>query len=238
MLLHSYFLVLCALWAGDGALAVRVRDAKTRWFVLHAVANCAVCALTAPAFLYAYRHPDWAVYRPLHAPALDEWNAVLIGMLHVYHALAYRLDADDAFHHALFVPFNQAAVFAPTVLGWQAHRWGACVNMQHFFSCGLPGALDYAALALRRAGRLSRRRQKWLQAKLNLWVRGPGILFTAAFLLLETLRAAPTLPASAYAIALLDVVLIGSNSVYYTDRVVCAYARATSPSSESESAGA
>ena len=127
------------------------------------------------------------------------------------------MDRGDWFHHLLFIPFNQCSVFAASLpgAGW---AWGPCLQMQHFFICGLPGALDYAALALRRCGRPDPRRQKRLQAALNLWLRCPGVLFTISLLLVETRIKGP--PRLAQAIVALDAVLIGFNSLYYTGRVL------------------
>lgn len=225
----DYLCILGALCLADRGLRRWVTDTKTRWFVLHALANTAIAAVVLPAFAQAWRRPEWSVYMPAGDEHRSRLDSAVIGALHLYHALAFPMDADDWFHHLLFIPFNQLAVALPRWMpadaargGW---RWGPCIQMQHFFICGLPGAIDYGSLALVRAGRLGRLRQKRLQARLNLWLRCPGVLFTISLLLFETARAAPPPPAAAVAIVALDTVLIGFNSLYYTERVIASYCR-------------
>ena len=198
-----------------------VQDEKTCWFILHTLANLCIAAATLPAFAAAGRRPDWIGFLPAEAPAPPMWDTALIGALHLYHMLAFAMDKDDWFHHLLFIPFNQLAMLAP--MHWGYARWGPCIRMQHFFACGLPGAVDYGALALRRLGWLSVERQKRLQCKLNLWLRCPGVLMTIAILALECLRTGQ--PPLLCGLVLVDALLIGFNSLYYTERVIRSEAR-------------
>ena len=217
--------------AGISGLLTRAGVRRAHWFAVHALANLAVCALTLPAFAYAVNHPDWIAFRPLESPDLDELNGFLIGMLHVYHVGCYQdISAEDWLHHVLFIPFNQLALHSPRLFGW-AVRWGPGVNMQHFFICGLPGALDYVSLVLYKHGRLTRLQQKWCQCKLNVWMRCPGTLITIALLGQGTVRQYAELPWGAVLIIALDALLIGFNSLYYTERVLRSYAIAVHQSS-------
>ena len=149
------------------------------------------------------------------------WDAPIIGAMHLYHMLAFRIDSHDLFHHLLFIPFNQVSVELPRWIGGWA--WGPCIQMQHFFVCGLPGAIDYGCLCLCRAGHMSVKKQKRIQTVLNLWLRCPGILFTISVLVLETVR--KSVPFAAIAVVLADASLIGFNCLYYTDRVIRSHER-------------
>ena len=61
-------------------------------------------------------------------------------------------------------------------------RWGPIVNLLLFFMTGLPGGLDYALLAAVKQGWLPPLREKAINAKINTYVRAPGLVFTAALL--------------------------------------------------------
>ena len=225
-----------ARWTGQVALAVsllhlltqaviapRVRCAKTRWFVLHSVANFAIALMTCSSFVEAAADPAHTVYQAPGEPHRPHTDCVIIGALHLYHFLAFPVDDQDKYHHLLFIPFNQACVWLPAWWGGAGWSWGPCIQMQHFFICGLPGAIDYMVLALSRLGRVQTAAQKLTQVRLNLWLRCPGVLFTISVLLFETVRCRP--PPAAICIVALDAALIGFNSLYYTDRVVRSHER-------------
>ena len=48
-----------------------------------------------------------------------------------------------------------------------------------FFICGLPGGIDYGMLAAVKEGLLSSEREKFLNTKLNVWMRAPGLTMVA-----------------------------------------------------------
>ena len=52
-------------------------------------------------------------------------------------------------------------------------------NALAFFICGLPGGIDYGMLAAVKEGLLSSEREKFLNTKLNVWMRAPGLTMVA-----------------------------------------------------------
>merc|ERR1719498_1931836 len=80
----------------------------------------------------------------------------MIGALHIFHLVMYWEDItrDDLFHHLLFVTFNQCAQFYPILSGWEVYQWGSSLNAINFFTCGLPGGLDYFFLGLTKIGKM------------------------------------------------------------------------------------
>jgi len=198
------------------------------WFALHALGNFYISAMTLSSLWRVFAEPDHAVYKPIGAPDEDWSNVAMLGAIHVYHMLRYSgLSAADWFHHLAFIPFNQLALHWPSLSGaWAAwgFKWGPVVHAQDFFVCGLPGGLDYLMLALVKEGRMAKTQHKHYQAKVNVWMRAPGIIATCAIHLFGLMRvwSAPGTPASAKVIGVLDVVLIGWNGLYYMERVVAA----------------
>ena len=220
-----------------GALSLAVRRAgatrRSHWFWLHAAGNAVVCAMTAPAFVGIWRAPDTTIYVPrdVSVPYVPPVDGLWIAMLHLYHVVCFNdVPWSDMLHHVLFVPYSQVALLAPGLWGWSA-GWGAGVQVQHFFICGLPGMVDYAYLALRRDHKIRVEIQKRAQVKLNVWLRVPGVLASCTLLLFETmrLRARYALPCSAWLVVLINCVLIGSNALYYAEKVVRAFPRGTPP---------
>jgi len=204
------------------------------WFAMHALANFGIAYLTFGSVARVFSDPEHALYKDIGDSDEDWSNAAMLGTLHVYHLVRYtKLSAADLFHHLAFIPFNQLAVHWPhisTSMGgaWKVwgKKWGPLVNAQHFFVCGLPGALDYLCLALVKQGLLGKLRHKHLQAKINVWMRAPGILATVAIHLFELNRAwsrePDRIPFSAILIGIVNVALIGWNALYYMERVVAA----------------
>ena len=177
--------------------------------------------MTLSSLWRVFTTPDHAVYKPVSAPDEDWSHAAMLGCIHLYHMLRYSgLSAADWFHHLAFIPFNQLAVHWPSIsTSWAAwgFKWGPIVNAQDFFVCGLPGALDYLMLALVKEGRMEKTQHKHYQAKVNVWLRAPGIVATCTLHFFGLMRvwSAPDTPFSAKLIGVLDVVLIGWNGLYY-----------------------
>ena len=194
---------------------------KAHWFWLHAAGNAVVCALCAPCLRQIAQAPAMAVFveRDPAAGSMVGWDTAWIGMLHLYHLLAYTgVAVDDIVHHVLFVPYAQLSVLAPYLGAW-THTWGPVLQLQHLFICGLPGLLDYTCLALRKGGRLSKTHQKRIQVKLNVWLRVPGVLSSCTLLLYGTLLWSAA-PLAAWIVVGLNAVLIGGNALYYAERVI------------------
>jgi hypothetical protein len=99
----------------------------------------------------------------------------LLFALHLYHMLAFKVTAEDIFHHLMFV-----GVLCPLVV---PYKWnsGKSNNFAMFFLSGLPGGIDYVLLVLHYHGLLSRKTEKEWFATVNVWLRGPGLV-THAFL--------------------------------------------------------
>ena len=146
-------------------------DAAGRWFLLHAIGNLVVAALSLPDLFNWWANPGGALSigycTELPFPGCSDWPTVLIVAMHIYHMLAFRLSGDDLFHHLLFVPLIGGVNFA--------YAWGVAGNILSFFISGLPGGVDYLMLAAVKSGRLSSYTEKRVNCSINTWIRGPGI---------------------------------------------------------------
>ena len=132
--------------------------------------------------------------------------------------LAFKLSADDLFHHLLFVPVIGGIHFV--------YPWGASGNILAFFISGIPGGIDYFLLWGVKAGRLSAYSEKRLNCSINTWLRSPGILsfnFLVLFCWLKPYPGTPDadiMPGWLFAICF---AVIGFNAQYYAQRVIGNY---------------
>jgi hypothetical protein len=155
-LMFKHYLVCFVILfiGGKGIAYAGVKDSKAHWFFVHALANAYISWNTISDVFNVFIEPEVALFRPMDMEPINYSNAIMLGALHVYHIIAYWKDIDsaDIFHHFTFVPFNQIAIFWPHLSGWSNLQWGSIINMLNFFTCGLPGGLDYFLLGLTKHG--------------------------------------------------------------------------------------
>ena len=156
--------------------ACRKLNLKNPYYIVHAIHNAAIVAVTAPDVYHTFTN--------LHAIDIypTNWLAMkLCFALHLYHCILYctTFRFDDWLHHGLMVGFALpigALVPAHTLMGFSL-----------FFTTGLPGGIDYALLALVRNEVIPKPLEKAINTWLNVWIRSPGCvamasLGTASFL--------------------------------------------------------
>ena len=196
-----------------------------QWFCLHALANAFVVVGAVPDFYFVSLVPSKALSAAhcydMGKWACSDWPTCMIIAIHVYHMLAFKLTSDDLFHHLTFVPVIGGGHFV-----WP---WGAAGNILCFFISGFPGGIDYALLALVKAGHVSSLTEKRINLSINVWIRAPGI---TAFCILavgswlqssEWLGDGPPseiMPGWGFGPALL---LVFYNGQYYSQRVIGNY---------------
>lgn len=198
-------------------------EPPAQWCFVHALANVFITWASAYDVVNVFADPERALFRSRDDPEINYRVAAMIGAVHAFHALFYRLSPADIFHHLAFVIFNQVAIFwpaFPSVTGWTALQWGSAINMLNFFVCGLPGGCDYFLLGLVKEGRLSYLKHKRHQAMLNVWIRCPGMLTSVAIILFEAMRQWEHTPLGGKVIPILAFVLLGYNALHYMEQVV------------------
>ena len=161
-------LVVCSVlghWLVDVALTARFGGAA-RWYILHALANLLVGLTALPDVLTTLAMPTHCF-----VGSFSLVPAIVVPGTHLYHLLAFQCSTADWVHHLLF-----AGVICPLGLFFEP---GPVQNTVGFFICGVPGGLDYAMLALVKLRRMSPLTEKVWNARINVWLRSPGLLLAA-----------------------------------------------------------
>ena len=176
---HALFSAcLVGVGAGDAALRTilvgswSVRKHTTRWFLLHAGVNAVIATLSWPSVWATIVDPINLLNAEAYPPCLmgpgSKVPLHLINALHVYHAVAWQLSAQEWWHHILF---------ATTLGGTGAwYDWGLLSNYLAFFLCGVPGGIEYALLVAQRMGACSDGCVRRASMRLNLYMRQPAVL--------------------------------------------------------------
>ena len=155
----------------DFTIVKRVIVPKARYFALHTVCNALVCIATYRGVLTALTGDPLTF---LTGPGEVLGNNIVVA-LHLYHCLAFKLSADDIFHHLTFV--STLGVMAISV----KRTSGINIPYAIFFLSGLPGGIDYAMLTLVAHGHVTKAFQKRAYAAINLWLRGPALCLYGFF---------------------------------------------------------
>lgn len=178
--LQAFLGCLVLLGIYDAAFCLRTPG---RWFSVHAFANGIVVIFCIPAMIQWARAPlsvvspvgqetpdplgeNWTDFDVLFHPS-NAWCVLMIVAVHTYHCIAFKLSAQDVFHHFVFVP-------TIGVGGGLLSSWGPIRAVTSFFISGLPGGIDYINLVRLKRGHTTKLAQKLTSAKLNAWLRGPG----------------------------------------------------------------
>lgn len=191
-----FVLHLGAKWAlPDSALP---KAAHTRWCAIHAIVNLALCTVAWPDLVAVARAP---VQSPLEPPTSTQPVALAL-WLHLYHSVCYALSVDDMAHHLLFA----LLLGVPSYI--HARR---ITNAMLFFLSGLPGALIYALVALRRVGICRAWDEPRFSLAVNTGLRAPGILCGVACVLAQ-----PHVAGVPRVVLAMQVGLPALNAIYYT----------------------
>lgn len=182
------------------------------YYAVHVVHNLAIVALTAGDMMQSFVSPIVTYTTP-------NWPAILLCFaLHFYHIRDYyaTLHRDDWLHHGLMigVALPLSLLVEPTPL----------TGMNLFFTTGLPGAINYAALFAERNGWLTRSQEKAINVPVNVWLRAPGCVANATLIVVAGLSG--TGGYQQQLIAFLIAALTAWNGLYFMQQVVIASQRA------------
>lgn len=188
-----------------------------RWFMIHSMTNIIIGLLCIPGVMQFWNHPESSFdsdgLEDMLLSPTSKWPLTLTVVLHMYHIMAgFRLSAQDWFHHIVFIP----TLAFPGMI----YDWGCFCNWFAFFICGIPGAIDYAILALQKMNMAVAYNQKRISANLNIWVRLPGIIFGVGigFILFRQKRyRVPDLA------ILCQLILMPLNAIYYSKQSIINY---------------
>lgn len=188
----------------DGVLWLTKKN-RSRWFKLHVLTNAVTCITSYPDFINTFRDP---LMNP-HAlkSSLVPPNMTLA--LHLYHMVMFsNLTVVDWVHHIVMMTILSLTFICPNP---------AMTNYAIFIVNGLPGGIDYFLLILVKEGIIDRLLEKRINSKLNIWLRGPGILIGAYIIFIQWCYQIIT-----YDVRLLSIVILGLywNAQYFTERVV------------------
>lgn len=194
----------------DVLVCTKMRDDNTRFFLLHVIANFVISISAAPDMIRSLADP--------FVQPIGKCNVLpmyMILALFIYHLGVFKnVSRDEKIHHVLF--------------GGGIGGVGLCFasgplqNAVAFFICGLPGCIDYAMLTLVKEGWVTSALQKVWNARINVWLRSPGLLVTSYAIVLayQRLTVHVASPWIEPWLVVTVVTLAALNGQYYMQRVV------------------
>lgn len=173
------------------------------YYAVHVYHNAAMAAFTIPDVWHTFTDFHHALDYPVN------WTAVYICYaLHLYHVYEYwrTMHRDDWLHHALMIG---VALPLGTII-----PSGTLLGFSLFFTTGLPGGINYAALFAERNGWITRAVEKSINLPVHVWLRAPGCIAHAALTAAAVLSDPRTTPYYA-TIGLLIASLTAWNGIYF-----------------------
>ena len=167
---------LALLFVLDVTLVKPFIHPKARYFALHAFGNAIAAVASSPDVYKSLADPVYAMTGPSHTMVANS----MICAIHVYHCLAFKLRAEDIFHHVTFTAILCGLAIPYKQVGGAANNFGC------FFLSGLPGGIDYVLLVLVKQGVIHTLTEKRLNATINAWCRMPSMI-VYGFLMYQTI---------------------------------------------------
>lgn len=195
---------------------VYARHTKARYFAIHVLANTIVTVTSAPGLWFSISEPGRAIY----SIEFSYWAFSANMAIHFYHIAAFNnLTWLDWLHHGIMTGlFSPIGLIHDKVLG------PAC-DINNFFACGFPGGTDYALLFAVKHGWISSMTEKRWNTVLNVWIRSPGIVYSASFAWMTIFAKNPDAtmfhPARLFELSLAGMAVW--NAQYFLERVVGNY---------------
>ena len=197
---QGYLACLLFAWSVDAGIGRLVRQASTRWFLLHAICNVSIAWASASDVLACITD-----HSASSLPAASGHPLRMATVVHAYHAIAFHLRPEDWFHHLFFVVPSALAGCYHNTKGFQV-----CI----FFCCGAPGAVDYLALAGSKAGLISPTLRRRLYGFTSVCVRAPGAVLGSSLLIQDGLKYRGAGCATVGALVLLNGVYYGHQAAW------------------------
>lgn len=180
---------------------------KANWYILHTITNGFVVTLSLPTVINVLCDPLYIDYDH-HAYALDITMA-----LHIYHMLAFKkLMVVDWVHHIVMCTILSFTYYYTTTV--------TITNYLLFFLSGLPGGIDYLMLSLVKYEKMDSMMEKYINSKLNIWIRSPGIIIGAYILFLQYINGIIIASIPTFTMTILGLIW---NAQYFTERVLSNY---------------
>lgn len=155
--------VLCVIPFTDFIL-IKCFGSTARWFQLHSAINFFITYLIRND-IYSF------IFYPLYAIRVNTDYKVVyyIIYLHTYHFFIKKLHLIELIHHILFVFMG----VLPCIFFWKYN----IINLWILSGCGLPGAIEYFLLSLVKNDMLSSKKQKYISANINNYMRLPITMY-------------------------------------------------------------
>ena len=183
---------------------------KARWFSLHAIFNFINVLGTQAAISHAIVNPiDLEMDNKSSLQLYSRYSirpATLTIALHLYHVIFFKLRSEDKIHHFLFIP----------LLLWNISY--EIKNVTLFFACGFPGMISYIALCLKKYGIITQEKTRQIAFYQNLWLRAPGLLFSAFSVFYSHLYAKKL-----YFSIIITCLVASINGMYYLQQIARKY---------------
>lgn len=174
---------------------------NVQYYILHVLINTVVVILSTTDLLHTFKSP--IQHNPDH---IIPEPAILVLVLHIYHVIFFRnLHKIEYIHHLLMMSILLYPIFNPEYL--------PLANVMLFFTSGLPGLIIYLSLILYKFDYLSKDHQHYIDRKVNLYLRSPGILYTVFIVYLRYIYKLYT----EFWITCLVQILLYWNAQYFTD---------------------
>lgn len=142
---------------------------NVRWFFIHALSNGIIASLSTRDVIYCLCNTSTC--------ALQTWDdsgskALLFALLfHIYHIIFFykNLSSSEWLHHGLMIGIaGPLSIYNPS----------RATIVALSFLTGYPGMIDYTMLWLVKMGWFSKKLERSYNAKINIWVRSPGCMFS------------------------------------------------------------
>jgi hypothetical protein len=184
---------------------------KNPYYFVHFVTNSLIVYITIGDVISLYYNFQQNKYNECDLDSV--W---LITSLHIYHLIYHskKINVQDLIHH---IPTLFAQCIIPLTTGYN----NILISHITFYLCGLPGGIDYLLLFLVRNNKLDKMTEKRVNKFLNMWIRCPGTIMSAAFVITEI----PSLNDYLQLLcAILTFIFSYWNGIYYNERVITDYA--------------
>jgi len=137
---------------------------NARWFLCHSVGNMAITYLTWRDTFACLSISDTCIENISQSTWL---GLVLSLILHLYHALFFKLTRSDIIHHSVM-----CCISGPLALLYPSKM----ISGGLFFLTGLPGAIDYFLLWLVKMKMIPNMVEKYIYVLISTWLRSPGCI--------------------------------------------------------------